>query len=97
MLTFLRHNTFTYCAQNYAGMPIFGGSTGVLIYVNHHRLTGLVHDLSKTEADVLKRCAHFFKTLSQPLSAAMVYEKLGDTAAVLGLYVESKQWDMVGS
>ena len=59
------------------------------------RLSGLVHDLPKTEVAVLKRCAHFFTTLSQPLAAAQVYEKLGDMASVLQLYVQFKQWDMV--
>lgn len=61
-----------------------------------HRLIGLVHELPKSETEVLQRCAHFFKVLSQPLSAATVYEKLGDNTAVVALYVESKQWDMVG-
>ncbi len=59
------------------------------------RLSALVHDISKTEVEVLNRCAHFFKVLAQPLAAAQVYEKLGDTAGLIALYVECKQWQMV--
>lgn len=58
------------------------------------RLSALVHDISKTEVEVLNRCAHFFKVLAQPLAAAQVYEKLGDTAGLIALYVECKQWQM---
>lgn len=59
------------------------------------RLSTLVHDLAKSEVNVLKRCAHFFRVLGQPLVAAQVYEKLGDTSSTVTLYVECKQWEMV--
>ena len=56
-----------------------------------------MHDLPKTEVDVLKQCAHFLKTLGQPMAAAGVYEKLGDTASTVAVYVESEQWELVRS
>ena len=45
--------------------------------------------------DVLKQCAHFLKALSQPMAAAIVYEKLGDTASIVAVYVETERWDTV--
>lgn len=52
--------------------------------------------MPKTETHLLNRCAYFLKLLSHPLAAAEVYEKIGDTQACSSLYIESKQWEMVG-
>ena len=54
-----------------------------------------MHDLPTTNVDILMRCAYFLKTLSQPLAAAQVYEKLDDKVSLVSLYVECKLWDMV--
>ena len=57
----------------------------------------MIHDVPKTNVELLQRCAYFFRVLGQPLAASHVYEKLEDTSALADLYVECRQWELVSS
>lgn len=60
-----------------------------------NRILNLVHDLDKSETEVLQSCAHHLKRLSQYNSAAEVFEKLGDFKALVSLHIETQQWTYV--
>jgi len=57
------------------------------------RLLGLVHELDKSQTEMLRKCAHYLMKLGQYAYAADVYEKLEDHKALVNLYVETHQWD----
>ena len=59
------------------------------------RILNLVHDVDKSEAEVLQCCAHHLKRLAQYNSAAEVLEKLGDINALASLHIETQQWSYV--
>ena len=59
------------------------------------RILNLVHDVDKSETEILQTCAQHLKKLSQYSSAAEVLEKLGDYKALVSLYIETQQWNYV--
>ena len=59
------------------------------------RILNLVHDLDKSDTQVLSQCAYYLKRLSQFSGAAEVYEKMQDVQALVTLYVETHQWETV--
>ena len=59
------------------------------------RILNLVHDVDKSETEILQTCAQHLKKLSQYSSAAEVFEKLGDYKALVSLYIETQQWNYV--
>ena len=55
----------------------------------------LVHDVDKSEKEILHSCAQHLKRLAQYNSAAEVLEKLGDIKALVSLHIETQQWPYV--
>ena len=62
---------------------------------NDHRILNLVHDVDKSEKEILQCCAQHLKRLAQYNSAAEVLEKLGDIKALASLHIETQQWHYV--
>ena len=60
-----------------------------------YRILNLVHDVDKSEKEILQSCAHHLKRLAQFNSAAEVLEKLGDIKALVSLHIETQQWHYV--
>lgn len=56
------------------------------------RLVDLGRRLDKTERSALLSIAEHLKSLKQSSAAAELYRRLGDSAAVLTLHVEAKEW-----
>lgn len=48
--------------------------------------------LDKSDRSVLLSIAEHLKRLNHPSFAAEIYKRLGDSAAVLSLHVEAKEW-----
>jgi intraflagellar transport protein 122 len=67
----------------------------VYIYSNEYRILNLVHDVDKSEKEILQCCAQHLKRLAQFNSAAEVLEKLGDIKALVALHIETQQWHYV--
>eukprot|EP00794_Sanderia_malayensis_P006236 gene6236-6953_t len=57
------------------------------------KLVELGRNLNKADVEPLKICAFYLKELEQFQYAAEMYTKMGDTAALVKLYVDSHQWD----
>ena len=66
-----------------------------VIYFNDHRILNVVHDVDKSEKEVLQCCVQKLKRLAQFNSAAEVLEKLGDIKALVTLHIETQQWHYV--
>ena len=62
---------------------------------NGYRILNLVHDVDKSEKEILECCAQQLKRLAQFNSAAEVLEKLGDIKALVSLHIETQQWHYV--
>ena len=65
------------------------------LYFNDHRILNLVHDVDKSEKEILQCCVQQLKRLAQFNSAAEVLEKLGDIKALVTLHIETQQWHYV--
>lgn len=48
--------------------------------------------MDKTDNELLISISEHLKRLNQSSAAAEIYRRLGDTASVLKLYVEAKDW-----
>ena len=85
------------------GRSIFrSGPSFARVRYKHHvhvyndcRILNLVHDVDKSEKEVLQCCAQQLKRLAQFNSAAEVLEKLGDIKALVTLHIETQQWHYV--
>ena len=62
---------------------------------DNYRILNLVHDVDKSEKEILNCCAQHLKRLAQFNSAAEVLEKLGDIKALVSLHIETQQWPYV--
>lgn len=61
-------------------------------FLLHYRLIDLGRRLEKTDRQSLTVIAEHLKRLRQSSAAAELYKRLGDSAAVLTLHVEAKEW-----
>ncbi|XP_972704.1 intraflagellar transport protein 122 homolog [Tribolium castaneum] len=61
------------------------------------QLTELGRRLDKAERSALLSIAEHLKRLNQPSFAAEIYRRLGDSASVLSLHVEAKEWSQAFS
>ena len=61
-------------------------------YLWRYRLIELGRRLDKTDRSALLSIAEHLKRLNQASFAAEIYRRLGDSAAVLHLHVEAKEW-----
>lgn len=57
------------------------------------KLVDTVHQLETSNKEALIQCAVWLKRLGHYMQAAIVYEKLKDTASLVRLYVEGHHWD----
>lgn len=57
----------------------------------------MARKLDKADTENLNKCAFYLKKNEQYAYAAETYMKMGDTKALLLLYVEAKQWSEVTS
>lgn len=57
-----------------------------------YRLIDLGRRLDKAERPALLAIAQHLKRLNQSAGAAEIYRRLGDSASVLSLHVEAKEW-----
>jgi intraflagellar transport protein 122 len=66
-----------------------------VLYSNEYRILNLVHDVDKSDKEILQCSAQHLKRLAQFNSAAEVLEKLGDIKALVALHIETQQWHYV--
>jgi intraflagellar transport protein 122 len=81
-----------------AEMFLDAGDFEKAIEVNgqHKHVDGLVdvvRRLDKEQVDLLKKCAVLFIQLGKPKHAKEVYVKIGDSKALVLLYVKMRKWD----
>jgi intraflagellar transport protein 122 len=72
----------------------FSFSLHIVLYF---RLTELGRRLDKAERSSLLAIAEHLKRLNQASFAAEIYRRVGDSAAVLSLHVEAKEWSQAFS
>ena len=63
--------------------------------ISCNRLIDVARKLDKADRDALTKCAHYLKKLEQYVYAAETYQKMGDTKALVTLYIEAKHWEDV--
>ena len=85
-----RYENLYMCVNNIISLMIV-----YVLYFNDHRILNLVHDVDKSEKEVLQCCVQQLKRLAQFNSAAEVLEKLGDIKALVTLHIETQQWHYV--